>query len=97
MKIEEASQAAGDIPAWALEEARRIAGEGTAIQTLAEMIAKYEQPPVDDDVLLLRAVFPAYFNAPFDNFKDGSMDHYADFQRAIAAYRAKKAELETKR
>jgi hypothetical protein len=84
------------IPEWAREKAQRRHRMGTAIQNLAAMFARHEQPPVDEDVLLLRAVFPAYFNAPFDNFKDGSMDHYPDFQRALAAYRQKKAELDAR-
>jgi hypothetical protein len=92
MKIEEASPDAGDIPTWALEKAQRRYRMGTAIQNLAEMFAKHEQPPVDDDVLIVRAVIAGFLIA----YRGASMDDCGDFTTALFAYRAKKAELEAK-
>jgi hypothetical protein len=63
-----------------------------AIYELARMIAKHEQPPVGDDVLIVRAVIAGFLIA----YRGASMDDCGDFTTALCAYRAKKAELDEK-
>jgi hypothetical protein len=49
------------------------------MQTVASLIAKYEQPPVDPDVEVVKVVIRAVYGAVFDGI---------EFNRALAAYKA---------
>jgi hypothetical protein len=87
-----------NIPEWAREKAQRRHRMGTAIQSLAGMIAKHEQPPVSDDVLIVRAVLAAGMDCEMgrEGLLAGYNDDTAMFKRALPAYRSKKAELDAR-
>lgn len=57
-----------------------------AMQTVANLIAKYEQPPVDPDEAVVKAVVEAWCG-----YKVDWWEWAADTARALAVYKAHKA------
>ena len=57
-------------------------------RALCDMIAKYEQPPVDPDVESVKRILGAWLDGDYDNIE---CDTRADFDRAVAQYKLERA------
>lgn len=58
-------------------------------RALCDMIAKYEQPPVDPDVEAVKRIIGAWLDGDYDNIE---CDTRADFVRAVAQYKLERGE-----
>lgn len=69
---------------------------GVGYRALCDMIAKYEQPPVDPDVEAVKRIIQAWYGAPI-SFHCSALDGTRlDVERAVAQYKQERAnELRT--
>jgi len=72
------------------EQLRSHYGNNTTFTALCDMIAKYEQPPVDPDVRLVADIVNAFEGLDWDK-NDTALLYSENLDRAVAVYKADKA------
>ena len=82
--LREAAKRAWYAPA-TIDHWRAHHASSTTFSALCDMIAKYEQPPVDEDVEAVKRIFMAAANNP-NYFFDGEY-----ISRAVAQYKLERA------